>query len=158
MTSINESSLPITRWIYETFDDSGYQVGSTDVAGGAILLVIRPQEVACKPAPKAGRRLKDLLAQRTKEVSGFQEARRWVADAIYGEASQSFQSIRLRLGLSQTELARLARTTQTRISKIENGDEIPRFDTMEKLALALQIDMNALSVAIRIAAKRKVSE
>lgn len=46
---------------------------------------------------------------------------------------------RMQLGLSQMELARLARTTQATISRIESGDEGVKTGTLNSLFRALRL-------------------
>lgn len=44
-------------------------------------------------------------------------------------------------GLTQVELAELAGVAQATISSIENGKKNPSFDTLERIAKALQVDV-----------------
>lgn len=46
--------------------------------------------------------------------------------------------VRLRAGLSQTELAALADTRQSVISAVENGAQIPQITTLMRIADALK--------------------
>ncbi|WP_053958291.1 helix-turn-helix domain-containing protein [Sulfobacillus thermosulfidooxidans] len=55
------------------------------------------------------------------------------------------QAIRKRLGLSQTDLAKLIGTTQNNISRYELGLRQPSFDMLKKIADALNISMDDLS-------------
>lgn len=154
---INGSSTLTTPSDYELFDDSGYAVGSSPQRLVPFLYLVAA--LPTKKAPRTGHRLRDVIrdmeGQSARAVAEFQDARRWVAEEMYGSEPTTFQSIRLKLGLSQAGLAKLASTTQTRISKIENGEELPRFDTMKRLAVALHIDMNTLGFAIDAATARK---
>lgn len=141
---------------FELFDESGYNVGTSP--GGLIPIVILVNSPPTKKPPKVGHRLREVIAQITtnpEAAAELKEARRWVANEIYTNEPDSLQALRLKLGLSQAELAKLANTTQARVSRIENGEELPRFDTMKRLTIALQIDMNTLSSAIEKAAMRK---
>ncbi len=45
---------------------------------------------------------------------------------------------RLKLGLTQQELARLARVSQATIAKIENGKVVPRYDVAKRIFDALE--------------------
>lgn len=48
------------------------------------------------------------------------------------------KSMRMRLGLTQTQLAELSGVTQAYIAKIESGDADPRISTLEKILKALE--------------------
>jgi transcriptional regulator with XRE-family HTH domain len=47
-------------------------------------------------------------------------------------------------GLTQAELAEKANTTQGTISRIENGEIVPRLDTLQRIADALGTSTSAL--------------
>lgn len=49
--------------------------------------------------------------------------------------------IRKSLGLTQEKLAELANIDNKHLSKIENGAHLPSFKTIEKLSLALGVDI-----------------
>lgn len=141
---------------YEVFNDSLYQTGTTRGDQSPLVILVQPQ-LTKRKSPKVGHRLKDVI----KEISADQdqlaelaEARRWVASSIYENEHQSLQALRLKLGLSQSELASLADTTQARISKIETGEELPRYDTMKRIGNALGVDMNTLGAALDYAKSR----
>ncbi|WP_145200264.1 helix-turn-helix domain-containing protein [Sphingobium sp. B2] len=55
------------------------------------------------------------------------------------------QSERLRLGLTQSELASLAGTQQKTISAIENGSEGTKLDTLLSVIANLDLDMQLIS-------------
>ena len=52
------------------------------------------------------------------------------------------------LGLSQEELAFRASIHRTQISLLENGGRLPRFETLIKLAGALEVSVAALTEGI----------
>lgn len=158
--SINGSSAHTSLLDYELFDESGYGTGTSPANLVPIVILVQQPLASAKKAPRTGHRLKDVIGQMESTPEAERElrrARQWVAQEFYKEEPGSLQALRLSLGLSQTGLAKLASTTQTRISKIENGDELPRFDTMKRLADALTVDMNTLARAIEAAAARKNS-
>lgn len=74
-------------------------------------------------------------AQALAEIDYAQQ----VADAIVGE--------RIRLGLTQEELAARAGTTQARISELEHGAGNPTMDTMERVFAALRVAASASAAA-----------
>lgn len=51
---------------------------------------------------------------------------------------------RLKLGFTQVDLAKRLKTTQAYVSKIENLDYRPSLSVLEKVALALKVDLQDL--------------
>jgi transcriptional regulator with XRE-family HTH domain len=51
------------------------------------------------------------------------------------------RAARLERGVSQDELARRARTSQSAVARIERGTTSPTLDTLERLAKALGIEL-----------------
>lgn len=102
----------------------------------------------------------DPLPLRTKAVSEI--AQRWAKNAdmqprlqrararlagLSGADDGGIRAIRLRAGLSQTELARVIGTSQPHIARIEGGTAEPTLDTCRRLASALGVDLNAIGRA-----------
>jgi transcriptional regulator with XRE-family HTH domain len=58
---------------------------------------------------------------------------------------QTMTAARLEAGLTQSELARLMRTTQSVIARLENGRSLPSMTTLEKLA---EVTGNRLEVRL----------
>jgi transcriptional regulator with XRE-family HTH domain len=54
------------------------------------------------------------------------------------------RTLRLRLGLSQRQLARRMETPRSYVSKIENGKALPMLPSLERLARALQVTVPEL--------------
>ena len=74
-----------------------------------------------------------------------QEARKNVTVAQYFDGlsvkmAQEILNIRLKKGLSQTQLAELAGFTQKSISRIEGGDPGVKIETYEKVLMVLNTD------------------
>lgn len=65
------------------------------------------------------------------------------------DLAQLFYKTRKSAGLSQKDLARRMRTTQSAIARIESGGASPRMDTVERLAKATgkQVDLRLVSPA-----------
>lgn len=63
------------------------------------------------------------------------------------EIGAAVREARLARKLSQNELARLARTTATSVSRIECGDQRPGRKLAPALARALDLDLNFLLAA-----------
>ncbi|MFD4760509.1 helix-turn-helix domain-containing protein [Streptomyces sp. NPDC058439] len=60
----------------------------------------------------------------------------------------AIQARRTALGLSQTELAQLARTTQAQVSRVERGAIPPTLPVLERLARALDADLEVTLKAL----------
>lgn len=124
------------------------------------VVVVTPNGAKTKKPPKLGFKLNDVIEEVMSTPEGtqaMQDARRWAASTLYAGESQSLQSLRLRLGLQQSDLAKRLHTTQPRISLYERGLEQPNFDMMTRMCQALEVDMNTLSVAITYASSRTVT-
>lgn len=121
------------------------------VSGESRILFVTPATQAkTKRPPKIGYRLSDVVneLESTKDgVTELQDARRWVAETLYQSEHISLQSLRLRLGMSQSDLAGKLATTQARISIYERGLEMPTFAMMRKMTEAFMVDMNTLTIA-----------
>jgi transcriptional regulator with XRE-family HTH domain len=80
-------------------------------------------------------------------VDGARAGRlRWVCpgdpDAIdESNFGRALRRMRLRVGLSQRELAERIGSTQSAIARMEKGEAEPKFCTLEKLAEALSRDL-----------------
>lgn len=77
------------------------------------------------------------------------EARKEMAKGFYANEPQSFSSLRLRAGLSQSELASRAGTSQPHIARIEAGRNDPGTETVQRIANALGVDVGEVFNAIR---------
>jgi HTH-type transcriptional regulator / antitoxin HipB len=84
------------------------------------------------------RTLDEIIAERSDEP-GFQQA--------YREAQLVFQlglklrQLRLDKGLSQSELARRAATSQAAIARLEAGATNPRMETLQRVGAALGFEL-----------------
>lgn len=100
-----------------------------------------PQQVAL---PKEAVDIDDLVAEFEMSDSANQQAisdgRKWVAQEFYS-TKPGLAKIRLALGLSQSELARRAETSQPYIARLEQGKVDPQFSTMQKIAAALGVSI-----------------
>lgn len=124
------------------------------------ILAARPIPIIEKPRRprRGGTRLSEVIAEWTETplgASGMAEGRQWVASNLYANESNSLQALRLRLGLSQGELAVRIGTTQARVSIYERGVEKPEFDMLMRLRDALSVTLDQLADAIEHARKRK---
>ncbi len=62
---------------------------------------------------------------------------------------KELRDLRLKLGLSQSELARIAGVSQSLIARIESGSVNPRFTTIKKIIDALQGEHGASTLSAR---------
>jgi DNA-binding XRE family transcriptional regulator len=77
------------------------------------------------------------LEQRFGIEREFKRARKKLAGRLH--RGRPLRRLRLRAGLSQTELAELAKTTQTYIARLEKGSSDPGTDMLVRLANALSV-------------------
>jgi HTH-type transcriptional regulator/antitoxin HipB len=77
------------------------------------------------------------LARRTNPV--IEEA--YNAARLRFELGDAVRRRRAELGLSQTELGRRARMTQSAVARFEAGGTVPTIPVLERLAEALQLDL-----------------
>lgn len=83
-----------------------------------------------------------------KDHSLLSAAREWVADKLYGDQPGSLRSLRLRKGMSQTDLAQIVGTSQSHIARIEQKSDDIRLSTARKIADALEISLDDLNHAL----------
>lgn len=69
--------------------------------------------------------------------------------AAYQDEPDSLRSLRLKAGLSQSDLAGAIGATQPHVSRIEAGKCDVQFETARRLRDALNVDMNTLDRAFR---------
>ena len=75
----------------------------------------------------------------------LREARR---ELTHERNIKGLAALRLRLGMSQQELADAVGTSQPRLSTWEHGSERPGFDSLRKLRAALQVSYDELMDAL----------
>lgn len=69
-------------------------------------------------------------------------------------AVMTFRDLREQAGLTQTKLAAMAGLDSTTVSQIELGKlESPRYQTVEKLAIALNLTVQQIAAAIEASHK-----
>lgn len=61
---------------------------------------------------------------------------------LYKKIGSQIRARRRYLNISQKELAEKLKTKQSKISKIENGKEKPSLEVLNKIALALNTNLN----------------
>lgn len=78
---------------------------------------------------------------------GVREERKVLAEALYG-GELSLKTLRLRRGMSQTDLADKIGSRQPNIYRYENGLQEPGLSVLAKLATALEVDIGDLAKAM----------
>jgi DNA-binding XRE family transcriptional regulator len=114
------------------------EVGGS-VAQPKLYLVAVPESIA--DLPQGFKRIGDYVAEleSTPEgAAGMREARARLARVIQDSGPPTLRSMRLALGLSQTQLAGKVGTSQSQIARIEAGKHDPTYDTFIRIARALE--------------------
>lgn len=91
--------------------------------------------------------LNTLLAKHNLEQD-LPEARRWLANEFYDESGPTLAALRLKKGLTQKQLASLAKEPQSSISRLESGEESPSIDRAAKLAKILEVSLEQFHSAL----------
>lgn len=98
----------------------------------------------------------DDLESRLFEIPGMAEqlanARPWVAETIYPNRI-GLRTLRLSRGLTQSALATMIGTSQPHVARMEQGNGDIMRDTMRRLCIALEVDMNTLDGALQMPAE-----
>jgi len=68
--------------------------------------------------------------------------------AIHERFGANLRRRRAEIGISQEELAFRAAIHRTQVSLLEGGDRLPRFETLVKLAGALEVPISSLAEGI----------
>ena len=106
---------------------------------------------AVHPLPDCARSLSDFLDEfeELPDVSPHVvAARKEVADSLARDGRTRLSYLRLSKGLSQVELARRMKTSQSAISMLERRLQKPNEETIRGLAAALEVDFNSLMDAL----------
>lgn len=95
----------------------------------------------------------DDLESRLLAIPGMQNhmvsSRPWVADTLY-KGEMTLRALRLRSGLTQSQLAAMIGTSQPHMARMERGGGDVMRDTMRKLSSALSVDMNTIDEALQL--------
>ncbi|MCY1303217.1 transcriptional regulator, y4mF family [compost metagenome] len=108
------------------------------------------------PQPKKGRALSSFLSDwegDQEKSADLKEARAWLGEEVSKtSAGETLKTLRLKKGLSQSQLAALMKTSQPHIVRIEKGRDTITFETLCKLSEALDEDYNTIGAAIKLQA------
>lgn len=120
--------------------------------GGPVHLTLVHPEIPTDPAPPPRfKSVKDLVARMeanpTRKAALIQARKDLVSDPAI---ANTLSALRLKLGLSQSDLAEIYGTSQAHVARIESGDDL-RISTLVKLAAALKVTP---SVALEAALNR----
>lgn len=142
MRLTNEFVQPTTSSRTATIIGAG-ALPKGDIAERALYLVWVSQDA---PAPSHGTKtIGEVADELARDDATFAEhlrqARRELAAQIDTAASLTIRGLRLNRGMSQAQLATAMNTSQSHIARIESGRNDPTFDTFQKLANALQVEL-----------------
>ena len=114
----------------------------------------RSASVGFVTAAERGRK----LAKDSRRSAALQRARQRVGNWMASEQLEGsgLVALRLKAGLSQTELARRLDMQQPNLSRLEKGLVDPKLSTLQQLAEALGVDLG--SVAAAVALQRQIDE
>ena len=121
-------------------------------------------EVKCKvfkidyakplPQPKKGRTLSSFIddwVADPEKSEAFTEAMIWTGEMLSElDNGETIKTLRLKKGLSQSQLANLMQTSQPHIARIEKGRDSMTLETLCKLSEHLAVDYNTLVCAIKL--------
>jgi len=106
-------------------------------------------ETAILPVPLAQKNqafaaLMSRLESNEQHRVGLAEARHWMAEKVLAEEGDTIRTLRLKMNLSQTQLAEKLGTTQAQVARIEKGNVDPQRSTCKRLREVLGISADVL--------------
>lgn len=129
--------------------------GSKYIESQRVLTSTQPFKILSYEFPVArnvSSTLEDLMDEFTtmapENADLLKEARKWVGTTFY-EDRPGLAQFRLSKGLSQKQLAELAATSQSYISRLEHGGINPKRTTLKKIAAALGVSIQDLDEALK---------
>lgn len=90
-----------------------------------------------KPKPKKS--WDDYIIERAKEKERKKQA--IVKDKLAINIGEQFRQIRLSKHLTQQQFAQLLNTPQSSVSRLENGDFLPKLSVLKRFATKLNLDL-----------------
>lgn len=91
--------------------------------------------------------LNEFLSNNQDIESSLPEARKWLADELYAHTPPTLATLRLRAGLTQSQLAQRTEQPQPSVSRLESGKETPSIDRAKRFADALGVTLDQYYVA-----------
>ncbi len=149
-----------TRPLDESFRLTRTSESAAHVSTSVPTVTTRPAEVLPfvapappeAPIPPAYRTIDEIVARFDRDPvmqDELLDARRWMADTVLAGKPVTLRTLRLRKGLSQTQLADAIGTQQPHVARIESGQADLRLDTCRRIARALGVDLNTLDQALQ---------
>lgn len=138
--SRNESS-PITK-IFE---------GETARTAAASPGTVCKFEIPTAAAPARTKSIADIVDRWNRDPerkAALRRGRARLANLVDGPNDLTLRGIRLRAGMSQTDVARAIGTSQSHIARIEGSRTDPALDTCKRLAAAFGVDLNTIGRAL----------
>lgn len=90
----------------------------------------------------------ERFARDSDQAKNLAEARALIAAALYPGDDVTLKTLRLKAGLTQTQLAASLETSQPHIARMEMGRQDPVMSTCRKLSAALGVSLDTLSAAL----------
>jgi ribosome-binding protein aMBF1 (putative translation factor) len=109
---------------------------------GRILSLLQVETTA--PVPERYATIEEVVGRAEKDErkkKALGRARQRLAERSYSGAARSIAWLRLKRGMSQSDLAAAMKTSQPHVARIESGSEDVRISTVEKLAAALGVSL-----------------
>lgn len=94
--------------------------------------------------------LNDLASTHNLETQ-LPAARQWLASELYDDSLPTLAALRLKMGLTQSQLAAIVKQPQSSISRLESGGESPSIDRAAELAQALGVSLDVFYSALTAA-------
>lgn len=106
-----------------------------------------------EPAPARTKSLNEVIERwkgDDRRAEALVNARKRLASMKLPSDHGGLRTLRLRAGMSQADLAKILRTSQPHIARIEGGTSDPTLDTCRRLARALSVDLNSIDQALQM--------
>lgn len=81
-------------------------------------------------------------------AKGLAESRASIAEALYPDDGITLKALRLKAGLTQTQLAAALETSQPHIARMEAGRQEPVMSTCRKLGAVFGVSLDVISAAL----------
>lgn len=140
----DEFSVPIA-----IFKSSSSESVSAVSAYAPTIHKFAPPSVASHAAAK-NRKFSEFMGKREQNpdrAQGLKTARAAVAEALYSDEPITIKVLRLRSGLTQSQLAAALDTSQPHVARLESGRQDAVMSTCRKLCKALNVTFDELNSA-----------
>lgn len=132
---------------YQVAGEGPQIVATSEQYAAAVTILVKP---GSSRSPRTGRLPRGQESARREAMdAAYREqmaaARRQLAEVAYGPDVDSLAKLRLSRGMSQQQLAEAMGTSQPYIAKVEAGHVRIFLDTAQRLAAALDVNLDSLS-------------